>query len=219
MEEKSKKKSKDAKKFTEHYKQKKVTGTYDAQREKNQYRQQKRKRELKYFLELLDKKNNENVLELGCSSGFLTKHLGEVTAIDTSEGMLEIAHSKNNKAKCVPGDMFDIPFKENTFDKIITMRVWNHLDRQDMKKAISEAKRVLKKGGYLIFDIEEKNFFRKIAAIIYQTITRITGYKIYQYSFKEIRQMLSQQGFKVEKIKYLNHKIGRQIILRNKLIK
>jgi len=98
-------KSKDAKKFTEYYQKKRVTGTYDKQRGGNAYRRNKRQKELKIFLDLLDKKPGENVLELGCSSGFLTEHLGKVTAIDTSEDMLEIAHSKNPKSKCIPGDM------------------------------------------------------------------------------------------------------------------
>ena len=89
------KKSKESEDFTKYYQQKRVTGTYDSQRESTVYRKKKRQIELNYFLDLLDKKPGENVLELGCSSGFLTKHLGKVTAIDTSKNMLGIAHSKN----------------------------------------------------------------------------------------------------------------------------
>ena len=210
-------KSKETEEFTKYYQQKKVTSTYDKQRESNLYRKKKRQSELKHFLDLIDKKNNEKVLELGCSSGFLTEHLGEVTAIDTSEGMLETAHSKNPKAKCIYGDMFELPFKNNFFDKIVTMRVWNHLNKEDLRRAISESKRVLKIGGYLIFDIEEKNLLRKMVAVIYQAITRITGFRIYQYSLEEINRILNQEGFKIENIKFLKHKIGRQIILKNKL--
>src|SRR3989344_4276876 len=170
-------KSKDSQKFTEYYRKQKVTGTYDKQREGTPYRRKKRAIELKYFLELIDKKPNEKVLELGCSSGFLTKELGKVTAIDTSNDMLKIAHSKNPKAICVSGDMFDIPFNQNTFDKVVTMRVWNHLNLFDLIKAIRESKRVLKKNGWLIFDAEEKSFSRRFIGFFYQKIFRITGYK------------------------------------------
>lgn len=211
-------KSKNAQKFTNYYQQKKVTGTYDSQREANDYRKRKRQRELKYFLELIDKKDNEKVLELGCSSGFLTKHLGKVTAIDTSEGMLEIASKKNPLAECIPGDMFNLQFKDNSFDKVVTMRVWNHLSETDLRRGIRESKRVLKKNGYLVFDAEEKNYLRKIIAFFYQTITRITGYKIYQYSLNQIKKILQEEGFRIEKLMYLNHRVGRQIILRAKLI-
>ena len=120
-------KSIDTEKFTKYYQRRDVTNTYDSQRERTPYRRDKRRVELKYFLELLDKKDKDKVLELGCSSGFLTKHLGKVTAIDTSEGMLKIAHEKNPEAECIHADMFKMPFKDNSFDKVVTMRVWNHL--------------------------------------------------------------------------------------------
>src|SRR3989338_11421484 len=115
-------KSKDTAAFTEYYRQKHVTGTYDNQREATEYRRRKRALELKHFLDLVDKRENEKVLELGCSSGFLTKYLGKVTAIDTSEGMLDITRKKNPSAKCIHGDMFEMPFKDNSFDKVVTMR-------------------------------------------------------------------------------------------------
>jgi len=207
-------KSEETKKFTEYYRQKKVTGTYDLQRQGSKYRKRKRAVELKYFLELLDKKENEKILELGCSSGFLTEHLGKITAIDTSEEMLKIAHKKNPLAKCIAGDMFEIPFKNNSFDKVVTMRVWNHLNKEDLTKAIRESKRVLKKNGILVFDVEEKFWLRRIIAKIYQSVTGITGFKIYQYSLKEINKILHNEGFKIEKVRFFRHRIGRQFVLR-----
>ena len=211
-------KSENAKDFTKYYQSKKVTGTYDKQREGDKYRRNKRKKELKFFLDLLNKGEDEKVLELGCSSGFLTQHLGEVTAIDTSEGMLEIAHSKNPKSKCVPGDMFDIPFKDNSFDKVVTMRVWNHLDEKDLRNALREVKRVLKDQGVLVFDAEDDSFARRVVAKIYQAVTGITGFKIYQYSLPALRKILEKEGFKIEEGRFLNHRVGRQIIVRTRTL-
>lgn len=212
-------KSKNADKFTEYYRQKKVTGTYDAQREGTAYRKNKRRFELKYFLELINKQPGEKVLELGCSSGFLTKDLGDVTAIDTSEGMLEIAHSKNKLAKCIPGDMFAMPFKDDSFDKVTTMRVWNHLDLRDFKRAIHEVKRVLKQNGRFIFDMEDKSAMRRFSSFFYKRFFKTTGYKIFQYSLQDIKRVIEPEGFKIEAVKILKHKVGRQIILRAVLLK
>ena len=212
-------KSEDTKKFTEYYRQKNVTGTYDDQREKTEYRRRKRALELKYFLELIEKREGEKVLELGCSSGFLTKYLGKVTAIDTSEGMLKIANAKNPQAKCISADMFEMPFKDGSFDKVVTMRVWNHLDEKDLRRAIREARRVLKKNGWLIFDIEKKSGMRRFIGFFYQKIFKTTGYKIYQYSFNEIKKLLWEEGFKIEKIRGVRHKVGKQILLRCRLSK
>ena len=211
-------KSKDTAAFTEYYRQKNVTGTYDSQREATEYRRRKRALELKYFLDLIGKQEKENVLELGCSSGFLTKYLGKVTAIDTSEGMLETARKKNSLAKCIPADMFELPFKDGLFDKVVTMRVWNHLNEADLRKAIRESRRVLKKRGYLIFDAEEKSMIRRFVGFFYKMIFKPTGYTIYQYSLPELKKILWQEGFKIEKIRILKHRIGRQILLRSQLV-
>jgi len=211
--------SKDTEKLIEYYRNRKVTGTYDTQREGTEYRRQKRKLELAAFLDLLDKKEGEKVLELGCSSGFLTAHLGKVTAIDTSEGMLEITRKKNPLAKCIAGDMFKMPFKPRSFDKVVTMRVWNHLDRGDLIRAIKESRRVLKDKGILVFDMEEKNLLRKIVNFFYKRIFHTTGYKIYQYSLDEVKAVLAGEGFKIEKLVWLRHKIGRQFVIRSRLTK
>jgi ubiquinone/menaquinone biosynthesis C-methylase UbiE len=210
-------KSKEAQEFTEYYRRKNVTGTYDVQREGNRYRKNKREKELGIFLNFLDKKSGEKVLELGCSSGFLTKHLGEVTAIDTSTGMLEVAHSKNPKARCLSGDMFKMDFEDNSFDKIITMRVWNHLDQTDFERALKEVKRVLKPNGIFVFDMEDRSWLRVFVSFFYKRIFRTTGFKIYQYSLGELKKTLASAGFKIEKIGFLRHRIGRQIVMRTRL--
>ena len=212
-------KSKDAEKFTEYYRKQHVTGTYDKQRQGTRYRREKRRKELKHFLDLIDKKYGEKVLELGCSSGFLTQHLGEVTAIDTSEGMLKIASAKNPLANCIPGDMFSMQFKDNSFDKVVTMRVWNHLDETDLRRALRESKRVLKNNGKLIFDAEDTSRLRRIVGFFYQRIFRTTGYKIYQYSLPGLKRILWQEGFRIESARFLKHRVGRQIILRTNVFK
>jgi ubiquinone/menaquinone biosynthesis C-methylase UbiE len=171
--------------FSEYYKDKKVTGTYDDQRLRTEYRRQKRQKELDIFLELLDKKGEEEVLELGCSSGFLTEHLGKVTAIDTSKDMLKIANEKNPQSVVLEADMFNLPFKDNSFDKVVTMRVWTHV--------------------------------RRFVHFFYKKIFRITGFKIYPYSITNVKKILSEEGFTINKIKFLKHKIGRQIVLKSKV--
>ena len=197
-----------------YYRDEQVTRGYDKQREGTEYRKMKRKEELNLFLSLLNKKKNDKVLELGCSSGFLTKELGEVTAIDTSKEMLKITKRKNPKAKVLEADMFELPFKANSFDKVVTMRVWNHLNTQDLFLALEEAKRVLKKRGVLVFDMEEEDILRKIVNFFYKKMFGIKGFKVYQYSFDKIFSILDFFGFEIEQARYLEHRIGKQIIIK-----
>jgi len=202
------------KEFKEYYKKEDVTGSYDKQREGTKYRKKKRKEELRLFLLLLDKTKKEKVLELGCSSGFLTKHLGKVTAIDTSKKMLKITKKKNPEAKVIEADMFNLPFKKQMFDKIVTMRVWNHLGREDLELALNEASKVLKKRGQIIFDIEEKNSLRRLVNFFYKKLKGIRGFKVYQYSFEEIFFILENNGFSIEEGRTLKHKVGNQIVIK-----
>ena len=201
-------------KLIEYYKKERVTGTYDSQREGTEYRRKKRKIELRMFLDLLNKQPKEDVLEIGCSSGFLTKHLGKVTAIDTSVKMLEITRHKNPEAECIEADMFNLPFREGRFDKVVVMRVWNHLTKEDLRKVLREAKRVLKETGTIVFDVEDKSVLRRFLSFFYKRVYNTTGYKVYQINLDEIRRLLWEEGYMVERAMFLNHKIGRQIMIK-----
>lgn len=204
--------------FKEYYKKEDVTSTYDTQREGTKYRKAKRKRELQIFLDLLNKKDEDNVLELGCSSGFLTQHLGKVTAIDTSKEMLKITKQKNPQAKVLEADMFKLPFEDNSFNKVVIIRVWGHLSRIELKDALKEARRVLQKEGILVFDLEEFSILRIIINFFYKKFFRIKGYKNYRWSIKEATKILNEEGFIVDEIRFLKHKIGRQFVMRGKKI-
>lgn len=202
--------------FKEYYKQERVTSSYTNQRLSTEYRRQKRMEELDIFLELLNKKEGEKVLEIGCSDGWLTQRLGKVTAIDTSKKMLEITKTKNPEANIIEADMFKLPFKDKSFDKVVTMRVWNHLNEKDLRKALREARRVLKDNGYLVFDMEEKNWLRRFVHFFYKRIFKITGFKIYQYSIIKMMDITFEEGFDTDLKQELNHRIGKQIIWRIK---
>lgn len=209
--------------FSEYYKQDNVTGTYDKQREGTEFRRSQRAKELGIFLDLLNKKPREKVLELGCSSGFLTKELGAVTAIDTSKDMLIITKKKNPKATVICSDMFDLPkpFKPKSFDKIVVIRVLTHLDEEELSDVLKKINLTLKIGGYLVFDLEEQSIMRQIARLIYTNFfnlfrskeNEITGYDVYQYSVEEASDLLKKAGFEVQGIEYLNHKVGRQFMI------
>lgn len=201
-----------------YYQDKEVTEGYDEQRMGTIYRRWKRRKETEIFLKLLDKKKNDKVLELGCSSGHLTQHLGKVTAIDTSKEMLKIAKMKNPKARVMEADMFELPFKNGSFNKIVTMRVWNHLNKTELGCAIHEVRRVLVKKGALIFDVEEKNLIRVIVNFFYKKLFGIKGFKIYQYSFDEIEEFLEEDGFVIERAFELEHRVGRQIVIKARKI-
>lgn len=95
------------------------------------------------------------VLELGCGTGSmwqnrvaLIEKCAELVLTDLSEGMLATVKSNvgsysNVKYKIV--DIQDIPYENETFDIVIANMMLYHVP--DITKAITEVRRVLKKGG------------------------------------------------------------------------
>jgi ubiquinone/menaquinone biosynthesis C-methylase UbiE len=120
--------------FSDYYKDEEVVNTYDEIRLKTKYRRDKRQKEMNIFMELINPQESDKILELGCSSGFMTQFLkGNITAIDTSENMLKVAGKKNPKAKFICMDMFDINRRFRGFNKVTSKRVLTHLTNEELE--------------------------------------------------------------------------------------
>lgn len=95
------------------------------------------------------------ILELGCGTGEMWKNhisllnkCSKLVLTDISEGMIETAR-KNignlHNATYQVVDIQEIPFESNSFDMVIANMMLYHVP--DLKKGLSEVKRVLKEGG------------------------------------------------------------------------
>lgn len=75
----------------------------------------------------------------------------KVVGVDISEEAVRVARRLASKEKAngefLVGRMQKLPFKDEEFDGLISLRVLNHGGRKDVQMAISEIFRVLKKGG------------------------------------------------------------------------
>ncbi len=68
-------------------------------------------------------------LDVACGTGFLTRHLrGEITALDQSERMLAIAGERMPDATLVRGDALELPFDDDSFDRVFTGHFYGHLE-------------------------------------------------------------------------------------------
>ena len=82
-------------------------------------------------------------LDVACGTGFLTRHLrGEITALDQSERMLEVAAERVPGAVFVSGDALALPFADGSFDRLFTGHFYGHLQDRDREAFIAEAHRV-----------------------------------------------------------------------------
>ncbi len=82
-------------------------------------------------------------LDVACGTGFLTRHLrGEITGLDQSERMIDIAHERVPAATFVQSDAIPLPFGDDSFDRVFTGHFYGHLEGSDRERFLAEARRV-----------------------------------------------------------------------------
>ena len=82
-------------------------------------------------------------LDVACGTGFLTRHLpGEITGLDQSESMLELASERMPNAGFVQSDALRLPFQDDTFDRVFASHFYGHLEDPERGRFLAEARRV-----------------------------------------------------------------------------
>jgi len=82
-------------------------------------------------------------LDIACGSGFLTRHLsGLVVGLDQSRSMVALAQSRLPDGVVMVGDALDLPFADDSFDRILTGHFYGHLPPDERELFLAEARRV-----------------------------------------------------------------------------
>lgn len=158
---------------------------------------------------LQDKKYND-ILEIACGTGRVTNHLAisvkheTITATDLNPDMIAIAKERvaDKKIKWMAADAMELPFEDNSFDLIVLQ--FGIMFFHDRSKGLSEAYRVLRRGGRLIFNTWDKT---ENVPAIYDGRKVIESYfegdppKFYSVPFsmhdeKELQDLTVDAGFK-----------------------
>ena len=139
-------------------------------------------------IEILDVNPHTKVLDACTGTGdiaeLIKKHqpLAEVTGVDFSDYMLDIANLKTENIKYIQGDVTALDFPDNTFN-IITMG-FGLRNISNPEKALNEVYRTLKPGGkFLHLDFGRKNFLSKIFNILVPIFAKIFGGDKESYSY------------------------------------
>lgn len=111
---------------------------------------------LEHLRDRLPLKGREEILDVACGTGILEELLIQrwpdlkIAAVDVSEKMLARAHHRLKPYPIVlkQGSVSRLPFGENQFDMVVCANAFHYFNHAG--RAISEMKRVLKKGGHLI---------------------------------------------------------------------
>jgi len=136
-----------------------------------------------YIRSLLPIKDSENrqIVDLACGSGSFLKALNlkrvRLTGCDLSESMLHRARTKEvkNLQGWIAADFTRIPLTAQSFDAALVLydSINYLIEERDILQLFSEAERILKPGGRLIFDAATpyvcetafKDFHEKVVSI------------------------------------------------------
>jgi ubiquinone/menaquinone biosynthesis C-methylase UbiE len=131
---------------------------------------------------------NDVILDAGCGSGRFIKLLSpfvkEVHGIDISGKALKIARSYKIKNAIIrKGNVLKIPYRDNSFDKVICIDVIEHI--KDDKKVLKELKRVVKPYGEIL---------------VYFVTGPLSHVHFHSYCIESIKNLAKICKLKIEKI-------------------
>ena len=101
----------------------------------------------------------QDILEVGGGQGGLTALLyrrAQVTNLDLDPNYAQVACNQQERVRFVCGDATALPFKSQSFDAVTMFDVLEHIP--DHEKAVSEALRVLRPGGFILSSTPNENW-------------------------------------------------------------
>ncbi|MCL5019069.1 MAG: class I SAM-dependent methyltransferase [Patescibacteria group bacterium] len=110
---------------------------------------------------MISKKQVDSILDVGCGEGFTLNRLKEngigkkLEGIEYKKEAIELGKKTYPDIKITEGSIYNLPYKDNSFDLVLCTEVLEHLD--DPSKALEELIRVSKK--YLVLSVPNEPFF------------------------------------------------------------
>ncbi|MBN1923945.1 MAG: class I SAM-dependent methyltransferase [Nanoarchaeota archaeon] len=111
---------------------------------------------------------NGVTLDVGCGTGFITKKIRNVIGVDSSIKMLK----QCKKLRVVLASAENLPFRKESFDTVFSFTALQDVD--NIRKAVIEIKRVLRKDGELLITVLDK---KKISIVRSELNKKFNGLK------------------------------------------
>ncbi len=155
----------------------------------------------KELISSIKKLTIESALDVGCGEGFTLNKLSEnkigkrLEGIDFQKTAIDAGKRVHPNLNLKVGNIYHLPYKDNSFDLIICTEVLEHLE--DPKKALSEIQRVSSR--YVILSVPNEPFFM-IANFLRGKNLRRWGNDIehiHHWSSKGFQKFVENQSVKV----------------------
>lgn len=178
------------------------------------------------FAEIINE--GDKVLDVGCGSGrfapFVIDKKAKYTGCDNAQAIISIAQDQyqSEHATFLEASVLDLPFKENSFDKVFCLATIHHLPSYASQfQAMSEFFRVLKNGGTCIItlwnihaqyykdklQLTDDQLKDKHITVPWRTPQGENKMDRYVYAFEleECHALATDVGFKIVQSYYMNH--------------
>ncbi|HEY9059258.1 MAG TPA: methyltransferase domain-containing protein [Pseudobacteroides sp.] len=146
--------------------------------------------------------NSFKVLDVACGNGNMLKMLSgknriQAYGVDISENMIKEAKCRYPEMQFVSSNSSKLPFEDSFFDVITVCAAFHHFT--EPQRFASEAKRVLKPGGYIyLADIHMPPIARQLANLVLPHL-KMGDVKV--YGKNELMAFFQEQGFVNLKVK------------------
>lgn len=143
---------------------------------------------------------NKTVLDVGCGFGwceftFSKYHPKKMIGIDPSEESIKIARKfKHPSCSFKIGNALKLPFKDNTFDTVMSWEVLEHIPKNTEEQMFKEIYRVLKPGGQVFLSTQYRNFF----ATVLDPAWWFVGHR--HYRRRDIKNFAEKANLSIKKI-------------------
>jgi ubiquinone/menaquinone biosynthesis C-methylase UbiE len=134
-------------------------------------------------VKLLDPRPGLRILDAGSGRGEVllacARRGAEVAAIDYSEAAIEITRetlSEYPDSDIRVGDVTALPWPDQSFDRVQFSDVIEHLDPPQTVPALSEFRRVLRPGGYLLVHTAPNRLFMDVGWPLVRPVLRLLGH-------------------------------------------
>ena len=151
------------------------------------------------------------ILDVGCGTGanlLMLSEYGDAEGVDISEAALAFCRERGlEKVKLGTGEK--LPYDDGTFDLVTAFDVVEHMD--DDLAGLSEMRRVLRPGGRVLLFVPAFMFLWGLQDDVSNHRRR--------YRLPELRKVLEQAGFEVERASYANITFFMPILFMRQLMR
>lgn len=169
---------------------------------------------LRAILTFMNGENFQEILDVGCASGWFLSRLSqkypqaECVGIDVYKPAIEYGQRYYPYLKLIVSDAHRIPFQNESFGVVICTEVLEHV--VEPEKVIKEIKRVLKKNGVAIIEMDTGNILFRIAWYWWTSLRRGVwkDAHIHTFNTKKLESVIIKSGFSIQKKQFFNYSMA-----------